>query len=138
MLSRAGFRADAATRAGPTRTADREPMTSTWRAEKNAQAFARLRRALPERFPAPVLVHSLARPLTPPTPRLAVDAYWRDHPIRADRLARALAARSGAPSSWAWRLGADAVRRDPAARPRPGNLAASGGGCTSTALAEAP
>jgi hypothetical protein len=26
-------------------------------------------------------------------PRLAIDSYWRAHPIRADRLARALAAR---------------------------------------------
>jgi hypothetical protein len=40
-------------------------------------------------------------------PRLAVDAYWRAHPLRADRLARALAARSGAPSSWTWRLSRD-------------------------------
>ena len=34
-----------------------------------------------------------------------VDSYWRAHPIRADRLARALAARSGAPSGWTWQLG---------------------------------
>ena len=38
-------------------------------------------------------------------PRLAIDSYWRAHPIRADRLARSLAARSGAPSGWTWRLG---------------------------------
>jgi hypothetical protein len=37
-------------------------------------------------------------------PRLAIDGYWRAHPIRADRLARALAARSGAPDGWTWRL----------------------------------
>ena len=31
--------------------------------------------------------------------------YWRAHPVRADRLARVLAARSGAPAGWTWRLG---------------------------------
>ena len=31
--------------------------------------------------------------------------YWGAHPLRADRLARALAARSGAPNGWIWRLG---------------------------------
>jgi len=41
----------------------------------------------------------------PPTPRLAVNSYWAAHPIRADRLARTLAARSGAPKGWEWRLG---------------------------------
>jgi hypothetical protein len=41
----------------------------------------------------------------PPTPRLAIDSYWDAHPLRADRLARALAARSGAPTGWVWRLG---------------------------------
>ena len=30
--------------------------------------------------------------------------YWGAHPFRADRLARALAARSGAPSGWSWRV----------------------------------
>ena len=40
-------------------------------------------------------------------PGLAIDSYWRAHPIRADRLARALAARSGAPHGWTWRLGQD-------------------------------
>jgi hypothetical protein len=43
-------------------------------------------------------------------PRLAVDGYWRAHPLRADRLARALAARTGAPAGWAWRLSSG--RRD--------------------------
>ena len=37
-------------------------------------------------------------------PRLAVDGYWRAHPLRADRLTRALARRSGAPTGWTWRL----------------------------------
>ena len=37
-------------------------------------------------------------------PRLAVDGYWRTHPLRADRLTRALARRSGMPKGWTWRL----------------------------------
>jgi len=72
---------------------------------QNARSLARLRKALPEVFPAPVLTHALARRFTPPMPRLAVDSYWRIHPLRADRLARALAARTGAPKGWTWRLG---------------------------------
>src|SRR6266536_5751702 len=40
---------------------------------------------------------SRARPYIPPTPRRAFESYWRQHPIRADKLARALAALSGAP-----------------------------------------
>jgi hypothetical protein len=78
-------------------------MSSTWRAERNAQALARLQRSLPDTFPGCVLVHAHARALTPPTPRLAVDSYWRAHPLRADRLARALAARTGAPAGWTWK-----------------------------------
>jgi hypothetical protein len=78
---------------------------SEWRIERNRQALARLTRALPKIFPAPALTHALNRSFTPPMPRLAVDSYWRAHPIRADRLARALAARSGAPDGWTWRLG---------------------------------
>jgi hypothetical protein len=70
----------------------------------NRKARARLDRALPEAFPAPVLAHALARRFIPPTPRLAIDGYWRAHPLRAERLARALAARSGAPKGWTWRL----------------------------------
>ena len=42
---------------------------------------------------------------TPTMPRLAVDGYWRAHVIRADRLSRALAAKSGAPAGWTWRVG---------------------------------
>jgi hypothetical protein len=52
-----------------------------------------------------VLARALSWPFIPPTPRLAIDSYWRAHPIRADRLARALATRSGAPSGWMWQLG---------------------------------
>ena len=78
-------------------------MVSTWRDERNAVAVARLRRALPTVFPAPVLVHAFARSLVPPLPRLAVESYWRAHPVRADRLARALATSAGAPNGWTWR-----------------------------------
>jgi hypothetical protein len=81
---------------------------SEWRAERNARACARLEKSLPAVFPRPVLIHALARGFVPPTPRLAVDSYWRAHPLRADRLARALAAKSGAPAGWTWRLGSDA------------------------------
>jgi hypothetical protein len=83
---------------------------SNWQARKaeiNRRAIARLTRALPGVFPAAVLRRALGRPFVPPTPRLAIDSYWRAHPIRADRLARALAARSGAPAGWTWRLGDD-------------------------------
>lgn len=77
---------------------------SEWRAARNRQSLARLTRALPAVFPAPVLTHALARPFVSPMPRMAVDHYWHAHPIRADRLTRALAARSGAPAGWTWRL----------------------------------
>jgi hypothetical protein len=76
-------------------------------AAHNRRALARLNRAMPAIFPKPVLTHALSRRFIPPMPRLAIDAYWRAHVIRADRLARALAARSGAPAGWTWRLGAD-------------------------------
>ena len=49
-----------------------------------------------------MLTHARSRPFTAPTPRLAIDSYWRHHPVRADRLARALAAFSGAPDGWRW------------------------------------
>jgi hypothetical protein len=78
---------------------------SEWRAERNRRSLARLKKALPSIFPAPVLIRALSRPFIPPTPRLAVDGYWRAHPVRADRLARALAAANGAPPGWTWRLG---------------------------------
>ena len=76
-------------------------------AERNRQSLVRLTKALPPIFPSAVLSRALSRPFVPPTPRLAIDSYWRAHPIRADRLARALAARNGAPSGWTWRLGGD-------------------------------
>ena len=75
------------------------------KAERNRQSLARLNRALPTIFPSGVLSRALNRPFVPPTPRLAIESYWGAHPFRADRLARALAARSAAPSGWTWRLG---------------------------------
>ena len=54
---------------------------------RNEQALLRFNKALPEIFPAAVLTHAMARRWIPPTPRLAVDSYWRSHPLRADRLA---------------------------------------------------
>jgi hypothetical protein len=82
------------------------PTASGWRDVRNRRSLARLTKALPALFPAPVLQHALSRPFVPPLPRLAIDGYWRAHPLRADRLARALAARSGAPEGWRWRLAA--------------------------------
>jgi hypothetical protein len=81
---------------------------SAWqdaKAERNRQALVRLNKSLPPIFPAAVLRRALGRAFVPPTPRLAIDSYWRAHPLRADRLARALAARSGTPSGWTWRIG---------------------------------
>jgi hypothetical protein len=62
------------------------------KAEINRRALARLEKALPAVFPSAVLDRGLQRPFIPPTPRLAIDSYWRAHPLRADRLARTLAA----------------------------------------------
>jgi hypothetical protein len=81
---------------------------SNWqeqKAEINRRALTRLRKALPGIFPSGVLSRALTRSFIPPTPRLAIDSYWRAHPLRADRLARALAARSGQPDGWTWQLG---------------------------------
>src|SRR5258708_11147395 len=77
---------------------------SETRALQNQRALTRLTKALPADFPAPALIHALARRWTPPMPRLAIDSYWRAHPLRADRLARALAARSGTPKGWTSRI----------------------------------
>jgi hypothetical protein len=79
---------------------------STWRAERNDKSRARLERRLSDVFPPFVLAHAMRQPFTPPTQRLAVESYWRHRPLLADRLCRALAARSGAPAGWSWRLGA--------------------------------
>jgi hypothetical protein len=82
--------------------------SSEWRAERNRKALARLEKALPDIFPNAVLARALARPFIPPMPRLAIDGYWRAHPLRADRLARALAAKSSTPEGWTWRLASSA------------------------------
>jgi hypothetical protein len=107
---------------------------STWRDERNARARARLTRALPHIFPAIVLNHALARPFIPPTPRRAVDGYWRAHPVRAERLARALARRTGTPEGWTWRLadtaaGLPATFRAPPAPFREGAFVRGPGTC---------
>src|SRR5215469_6241379 len=83
---------------------------SNWQtehAERNKRSLARLSKYLPEIFPPAVLTRALSRPFIPPTPRLAIDSYWRAHPLRADRLARALAAHTGAPEGWTWQLGSN-------------------------------
>jgi hypothetical protein len=76
------------------------------RAERNKRSLARLSQGLPPVFPPAVLARALGRPFIPPTPRLAIESYWRAHPIRADRLARALASRTGPPLGWTWRISA--------------------------------
>jgi hypothetical protein len=76
----------------------------TEKAERNKCSLARFLKSLPAVFPPAVLTRALSRPFIPPTPRLAIDSYWRAHPLRADRLARGLAVRSGAPRGWVWQL----------------------------------
>jgi hypothetical protein len=76
----------------------------TDKAERNRKSFARLSKALPAIFPSAVLARAFDRPFIPPTPRLAIESYWRAHPLRADRLARALAAKTGPPAGWTWRM----------------------------------
>lgn len=78
---------------------------SAWRDERNQKARARLEKRLSGHFPSCVLIHALKQPLIPPTQRRAMESYWRHRPLLADRLARALAARSGPPADWEWRLG---------------------------------
>jgi hypothetical protein len=74
------------------------------KAERNKRSLERLSRSLPAIFPQAVVARALNRPFIPPTPRLAIESYWRAHPIRADRPARALAARTGPPLGWTWRI----------------------------------
>ena len=86
------------------------PTMSNWQeeeAERDKKALARLSKSLPAIFPPAVFARALGRSFTPATPRLAIDSYWRGDPLRADRLARALAARSGAPKGWKWQLGSN-------------------------------
>lgn len=54
--------------------------------------------------PPPVLMHAAVQTWVPHLPRLAVESYWRAHPVRADRLARRLAAQTGTPDGWRWAL----------------------------------
>ncbi|HVI28996.1 hypothetical protein [Hansschlegelia sp.] len=76
-----------------------EERRAAWN-ERAAVALQAPRAALP----SAVLAHALQARWTPRTPRAAVDGFWRAHPLRADRLARALAAMSGAPADWRWTL----------------------------------
>ena len=69
------------------------------KAERSRRSLARLTKALLRIFPSAVLSGALGRPFVPRTPRLAIDSYWGAHLLRADRLARALAGRSEAPSA---------------------------------------
>lgn len=93
------------------------PDMSKWqeqKAERNRQSLLRLTKVLPPVFPPTVLARALTRPFIPPTPRLAIESYWRAHPIRADRLTRALAARTGAPNGWTWQIGQSRKTGSPA------------------------
>lgn len=87
--------------------------------QRNEVARARLLGRVSEAFPRPVLVHALSRRRVPPLPRLAVESYWAAHPVRADRLCRALAAMTGHPAGWTWqvsgstRAGAPRTMRSP-------------------------
>src|SRR5690242_4099209 len=103
--------------------------TSAWRAERNAKARARLMRRLPDIFPPTVLAHALRKPFVPPTPRRAIESYWRHHPVRADKLARALAARSGVPKGWRWALSTGTSFRAPPAPYRDAAHAKGPGHC---------
>ena len=83
------------------------PDMSNWKeekAERNRRSLVRLTKVLPPIFPSAVLSRALGQPFIPPTPRLAIESYWRAHSVRADRLARALAARTGPPTGWTWRI----------------------------------
>jgi hypothetical protein len=92
-----------------------KPKESEWLKKRNERALARFTGALPERnFPKVVLRHALAARWTPALPSRAVEAYWRAHPLRADRLARALARRSGAPPGWRWESAETSLRAPPA------------------------
>lgn len=74
---------------------------SEQREQRNDAARRRLAKAAPA-LPAAVLQHALTQRRIPQLPRLAVESYWGSHPVRADVLARALAARSGTPDGWQW------------------------------------
>jgi len=68
------------------------------KAERNRRSALRLTKALPPIFPRIVRARALARPFVPPTPRIAIESYWRAHPIRADRLDLAARGPQGRPA----------------------------------------
>ena len=79
---------------------------STWqelKTERNRQSVARLAEGVPADFSADRIAARARPSVQSPTPRLAripIGAHIRC----AHRLARALAAKSGAPDNWTWRL----------------------------------
>jgi len=83
---------------------------TTWRERRNRAALESLFANVTDAFPDTVWRHALASRFTPDTLTGAVESYWRAHPVRADRLARALASLSGPPRGWSWTLDID--RRD--------------------------
>lgn len=106
-----------------------------WLRQKNERRIERLLALTPRGFPSAVWTHAFHLSLVPDTPGKAVQAYWHAHPLRADRLARALAARSGPPAGWVWRLemeGADSgpgTFRTPPLPYREARFARGGGFC---------
>jgi hypothetical protein len=87
--------------------AKRSTRHSEWLRRRNEQRIERLAATTPDRFPRGVWRHALGLGLVPEIPSRAVQAYWQAHPVRADRLTRALAEKSGTPSGWIWRLDKD-------------------------------
>jgi hypothetical protein len=106
-----------------------------WLRLKNERRIERLLLLTPSGFPKAVWAHAFHLDLVPDTPGKAVQAYWQAHPLRADRLARALAAKSGSPPGWRWRVsfeGPDGVPetfRTPPLPYREAAFARSGGSC---------
>jgi hypothetical protein len=84
--------------------AKRSTRHSDWLRRRNERRIERLAATTPDRFPRAVWRHALGLGLVPDIPSRAVQAYWQAHPVRADRLARVLAEKSGTPSGWIWRL----------------------------------
>ena len=84
--------------------AKRSTRQSEWLRRRNERRIERLAATTPDRFPRAVWRQALGLGLVPDIPSRAVQAYWQAHPVRADRLARALAEKSGTPPGWLWRL----------------------------------
>jgi hypothetical protein len=108
---------------------------SDWLKRKNERRLARLVELTPEVFPPAVWSHALRQRFVPDSPSRAVEAYWLAHPLRAERLARTLAARLGTPPGWRWRLAGDdgeslpRTFRTPPLPYREAAFAAGGGRC---------